>query len=82
MSFFSRFRDNSSKSASVAKERLQIVVTHQRKQRHAPEYLQDLQNDILAVVQKYVTIEPDLVQVQISQEQGTSVLELNISLPN
>ena len=82
MSFLSRFRDNSPKSANIAKERLQIVVTHQRNQRKGPDYLPELQKDILAVVQKYVAIDADLVQVHISNEDDTSVLELNISLPN
>ncbi|NVK39321.1 MAG: cell division topological specificity factor MinE [Gammaproteobacteria bacterium] len=76
------FKDESPKSASVAKERLQILVTHERNQRNAPEYLPALQREIMAVVSKYVNVGDDDIQVQIDNHDQLSVLELNITLPN
>lgn len=81
MSIFSRFKDNKPNSANIARERLQIIVAHERNKRQAPSYLAALQNDILAVVQKYVAISADQVKVEISQEDNISVLELNVNLP-
>lgn len=82
MSLFDRFRDKKPNTASIAKERLQIIVSHERNQRQAPKYLASLQRDILDVVRKYVTVDPDSVQVHITQQDHTSVLELNVNLPN
>lgn len=68
-------------SASVAKERLQILVSHERSQRNAPSWLPDLKNDILEVIKKYVEIEPDAVTVNVGKEAHRDILELNIALP-
>ena len=48
------FRSNRSSSASVAKERLQVLVAHERTMRNAPSYLPQLQNEILAVIKKCI----------------------------
>jgi len=81
MSLFGRFKDTKPKSARVAKERLQIIVAHERNRRSAPSYLSALQNDILAVVKKYVDIDADQIHIHVSQKNNTSVLEMNVSLP-
>lgn len=75
------FRSNRKSSASVAKERLQILVAHDRMHSSGPDYLPELQREILAVIRKYVTIGEDDVNVQLDQQGNTSVLELNITLP-
>ncbi|MGK0443865.1 MAG: cell division topological specificity factor [Bermanella sp.] len=76
------FKDEPPRSASVAKERLQILVTHERNQRNAPDYLPALQREIMAVVSKYVNVGDDDINVQIDNHDQLSVLELNITLPN
>ncbi len=81
MSFLDRFRDTSPKSASLAKERLKIIVAHERKTRNAPAYLPALQRDLLAAINKYVDIDMDQLQVNISEEDNQSILELNLTLP-
>lgn len=81
MRIFDYFRSTQKQSASVAKERLQIIVAHERNRRNQPDYLPKMQQEILAVIQKYVAIEQDDVDVQIDQNGGCSVLELNITLP-
>jgi len=69
------------KTASVAKERLQILVAHERAQRNAPSYLPELKNDILEVIKKYVNVDPDAITVNVGHEGKCEVLELNIALP-
>jgi cell division topological specificity factor len=68
-------------NASVAKERLQILVAHDRVARDKPSYLPQLQQEILAVIRKYVEVDMDAVSVTYEQEESHEVLELNIILP-
>jgi len=83
MSLFDYFRsENKPSSASVAKERLQILVAHERNQRSAPDYLPALQKDLMAVIAKYVQIDEQDIQVSLDNHDQLSVLELNITLPN
>ncbi|MFA5495599.1 MAG: cell division topological specificity factor MinE [Porticoccaceae bacterium] len=81
MSLLDYFRKERKSSASVAKERLQILVAHDRVRTNGPDYLAQLQLEILAVIRKYVTIGEDDVRVQLEQQGTTSVLELNVTLP-
>ena len=67
-------------TAGIAKERLQIVLAHERASRDAPEFLPALQRDLLAVVGKYVAIKEEFVRVNLSRRDGTSVLEINLEL--
>ncbi|BFM22064.1 cell division topological specificity factor MinE [Gilvimarinus japonicus] len=68
-------------SASVAKERLQIIVAHERSTRGQPDYLPLMQQEIIEVIRKYVEIDQDQVSVQLDNADDCSVLELNITLP-
>ncbi|MFC4259503.1 cell division topological specificity factor MinE [Marinobacter lacisalsi] len=82
MSFLDYFRSRKNTgSASVAKERLQIIVAHERGKREQPDYLPELQQELLAVIRKYVQIEDDMVQVEVDRNDDCSVLELNVTLP-
>ncbi len=75
------FRSNRNASANVAKERLQILVSHERATRNAPSYLPQLQKDILEVIKKYVAVDQDAISIQIDHDDHQDVLELNITLP-
>jgi cell division topological specificity factor len=68
-------------SASVAKERLQILVAHDRTERSRPSYLPRLQREILEVIRKYVEVDTNAVSVNYEQEDTREILELNIVLP-
>ena len=81
MSIFSYLLPKKEKSASVAKERLQIIVAHERGQRDMPDYLPQLQQELLDVIRKYVQISDDMVQVDVDRNESCSVLELNVTLP-
>lgn len=82
MGLFSYFKEEPKASASIAKERLQILVAHERNQRNAPDYLPALQRELMAVIMKYVNVSDEDIQVQIDNHDQLSVLELNITLPN
>lgn len=76
------FRSSRPKSASVAKERLQILVAHERRaERNQPAYLADLQRELLDVIRKYVHVEQNAITVNMEQDENREVLELNIVLP-
>ncbi len=68
-------------SAAVAKERLQILVAHDRRARDRPSYLPKLEQEILAVIRKYVDVDMNAVSVNYEQEESQEILELNIVLP-
>lgn len=81
MSLLDYFRRERRSSASVAKERLQILVAHDRLRSSGPDYLPQLQQEIMTVIRKYVEIGDEDVRVQLDTQGTTSVLELNITLP-
>jgi len=67
--------------AQVAKERLQIIVSHETTRLHGSNFIQQLQAELMNVISKYVNIDPEQIRVQLEQNGGQSVLELNITLP-
>ncbi|QEM83335.1 MULTISPECIES: cell division topological specificity factor MinE [Halomonas] len=70
------------KSASVAKERLQIIVAHQRSQRGGqPDFLPLLEKELLEVIRRYVSVDDDAINMSLDSEDNCSVLELNVTLP-
>lgn len=81
MSLLDYFRTSKKSSASVAKERLQILVAHERASKNQPSYLPQLQKELLAVIQKYVKVNSDAISVNFEQDDEQEVLELNIVLP-
>lgn len=80
MSIFNYLRRRNT-TASVAKERLQIIISHERTQRNTPDYLPKLQEEILAVIAKYVPIDREKVTVNLERMGDSSVLELNVTMP-
>lgn len=70
------------KSARVAKERLQIIIAHERGTRDKPDYLTAMQQDLIDVIAKYVNINKEDVKIELERQDGCSILELNVMLPN
>jgi len=81
MSLLDYFRTSKQSSASIAKERLQILVAHDRTSRSQPSYLPNLQKELLEVVQKYVNVGQDAISINYEQDDDQEILELNIVLP-
>lgn len=81
MSLLDYFRISKVGSASVAKERLQILVAHERSSRNQPSYLPQLQKELLKVIRKYVNVGQDAISVSFEQDENQETLEVNIVLP-
>lgn len=81
MSLLDYFIKNKASSASIAKERLQILVAHERSYRNQPSYLPKLQKELLAVIRKYVNIDQNAISVNYEQDDNQETLEVNIVLP-
>lgn len=82
-SFLSFFLGEKKSTASVAKERLQIILAHERTDRsHKPDYLPALQRDLIAVIAKYIAIDPDDIKVNLERQDNLDVLQVKIELPD
>ena len=81
MGFLSCFRTQQKSSAQIAKERLQIVIAHQRNGREH-DFLPELQKELLQVIRKYVTITEEDIRVNVDKQGDCEVLELNITMPD
>ena len=68
-------------TASVAKERLRIIVAQERSSRGAPDYLPLLQRELLEVIRKYVSVDVDAVKVEMAKDGDHDVLDISVSLP-
>jgi cell division topological specificity factor len=80
MSLFHIFFPKRIPSASIAKERLQLVLAHERIGRDGPDFLPALQKDLLAVVSKYFEAKDDMIQVKLGKTGNASILEINVEL--
>ena len=68
-------------SASVARERLQILLAHERASAGQEGLVAKLREEILAVIAKHVTVDRDKVQVKLEHEGETSILEIEVEMP-
>ena len=69
-------------TANVAKERLQIILAHERSGRGASaDYLPQLQQELIAVISKYVKINPEDIKVHLERQDTLEVLEVKIEMP-
>ena len=69
-------------SAPVARERLQILLAHERGLRGQPDLLALLRSEILAVVSRHVVLDPEKVIVRMDRGKTVSTLEVDIEVPN
>ncbi|MCX7118542.1 MAG: cell division topological specificity factor MinE [Legionellales bacterium] len=86
MSIFKYLRKKKTSTASVAKERLQIIISHERSERNTPDCLPKLtdlpqmQEEILNVIAKYIPIDREKVSVNLERLGDSAILELNFSM--
>jgi cell division topological specificity factor len=80
MSMFGLFRRRS--SAPVARERLQILLAHERGMRGQSDLLAILREEILAVIERHIPVERDNVQIKMDRGDAVSLLEIDIEIPN
>ena len=80
MSFFGLVRRRN--SAPVARERLQILLEYERRIISQSDLVAMLRQEILAVVSRHVSVDPDKVQVKVDRGAKVSTLEVDIEFPN
>ena len=82
MTLFSLIFGNKPKTATIAKERLQLIIAHERNGLSGKkEYLPEMQKELIAVISKYVSVNPDDIKVSLEKQGNYEVLEVNIVLP-
>jgi cell division topological specificity factor len=81
MSILDFLRARPKNTANIARERLRIIVAQERANRSAPDYLPLLRGELLAVIRKYVNVDPDAVQINLERDGEHEVLELSVALP-
>ena len=74
-------KPQSGATAQTAKERLQILLAHERADAATHDLIPILQRDILEVIRKHMQIESNAVDVRMEREDERSSLEINIELP-
>jgi cell division topological specificity factor len=82
LDYILRKKEKQVTTASKAKERLQIIVAHERNSRNKqPDYLPQLTEDILQVLRKYIQVSDETFSINLDKKDGDlNVLELNIEL--
>ncbi len=69
-------------TATTAKERLQVIIAHERLLNKGYDFLPKMQRELIEVIRKYVDIDPDDVRIDMEQEGDCHIMEVNISLPD
>jgi cell division topological specificity factor len=79
MSFLSFFTRN--RSAPVARDRLQVLLAHERALSGRADLAAVLQQEILAVIARHIAIDPEKVIVKLDRGDQVSTLEIDIEMP-
>ena len=80
MKLFNLFR--SASSAPVARERLQLLLAHERGARNQPDLVGILREEILAVISRHVSFDPDKVRIEMDRGKSVTTLAVDIEIPN
>lgn len=68
-------------TASVAKDRLRIIIAQERKNDSQPDFLPLLRRELLEVIRKYVNVDVDAVKVDVVKDGEHDVLDISVALP-
>lgn len=81
-SLFSRIFGNKPKTAKTAKERLMLVIAHERNDAQGtPDFLPQLQQELIDVISRYITIDKEDIRVSLEKQDNCEMLAVNIPLP-
>ncbi|HEU5436394.1 MAG TPA: cell division topological specificity factor MinE [Telluria sp.] len=70
------------KSASEAKERLQIIIARERNTRAGPDFLPALHRELIEVISKYTKVSAEDIKLSLDRQGNLEVLEVNVVLPD
>ena len=82
MGIFDFLSQRNKNTASVAKDRLRILIQQERSLRGAPDYLPLLQRELLEVIRKYVNVDVDAVKVDVVKDGEHDLLDISVALPD
>ena len=82
MGIFDFLRGKPKNTATIAKERLRIIVAQERGSRGTPDYIPMLRRELLEVIRKYVKVDFDAVKVDLTKEGDHDVLDISVALPD
>lgn len=82
MNFLSFFRARTTRTADTAKERLQILLAHERASAATPDFLPRLRRELVELVAKYVQVDDEKISIHVDNSGSISTLEVNIELPD
>ena len=69
-------------SAPVARERLQVLLTHERSILGGkPDLVSLLREEILAVIAKHMAVDAEKVQIKMDRGEACSTLAVDIEIP-
>jgi cell division topological specificity factor len=69
-------------SAPVARERLQVLLAYERKNRNQPDLVAILREEIMAVITRHIHVDQDDVHISMDRGVRMSTLEIDIHIPN
>lgn len=79
-----KFKTKTTNSSNLAKERLQIILAHERSAtsdtKSAP-WMADLQKELLAVLAKYVKINAETLNINVTHQDSCDLVEINVAIP-
>lgn len=82
MSLLSFLFTNKPKSASAAKERLQVIIARERNGFDGPDFLPALHQELIAVISKYARVSPEDIKISLDRQGNLEVLDVNVVLPD
>jgi cell division topological specificity factor len=79
MSLFDLF--TRSHTAAIARERLQLTISHARAEIDRSRLIDTLRDEVVAIIAKHVMVDRDKVQLKVARHEGIQTLDLAIELP-
>lgn len=70
------------KTATAAKERLQIIIARERSNRAGPDFLPALHRELIEVISKYTKVNADDIKISLDRQGNLEVLDVNVVLPD
>lgn len=80
--FFSFLRGKKPKTASAAKERLQIIIAREHSGSASYDFIPQLHREIIELISKYIKVDPAAIHVALDKRDNLEVLEVNVVLPD
>lgn len=82
MNLIERLLRRKTNSAAIAKDRLQIIIAQEHVRGNRPDFLPVLRREIMELISRHLNVDPNKVQVDLQKRDNSSILELNVVLPD